>query len=82
MAGGVINANPSQINNPQKYQTMKTVPKTERQLIEIYVSNYPHLAPIAHSGQMRALGDAVSRLAYPTGVTGVDALTISKIGLS
>ena len=54
----------------------------EEQLIETYVSTYPHLAPLARSGQMRALGDAVARLAYPTGVTGVDALTISKIGLS
>jgi hypothetical protein len=54
----------------------------ENELIEIYVATYPHLAPLARSGQMRALGDAMSRLAYPNGITGEDALIISKIGLS
>ena len=55
--------------------------KTEAEIIALYVATYPHLAALAASGQRRPLGDAMSRLAYPAGISGLDALTISKIGL-
>ena len=55
--------------------------KTEAEIIAIYVATYPHLAALAASGRKRSLGTTMSRLAYPAGISGMDALTISKIGL-
>lgn len=55
--------------------------KTESQIIALYVAKYPHLKKMAESPSHKHLGDAMSRLAYPRGITGLDALTISKIGL-
>lgn len=58
--------------------------KTITEIIALYVSQYPHLALLASkTGQQaeKALGDAMSHLACPAGITGTDALLISKLGI-
>jgi len=55
--------------------------KTTTQIIAIYVARYPHLAALAANNELRALGSAMASLAYPDGITGADALVISKLGL-
>ena len=59
--------------------------KTEAEIIALYVQQYTHLSRLAgRSGPhaKRVLGDTMSRLAYPAGISGSDALLISKIGHS
>lgn len=61
--------------------------KTMEQIIDMYVAAYPHLATLARNAKagsvqaMKTLGDNMSRLAYPVGITGKDALTVSFVGL-
>lgn len=55
--------------------------KTTAEIIAIYVARYPHLAALAANNELRALGNAMASLAYPDGITGADALVISKLGL-
>ncbi len=66
---------------------MLTLTSRQRELIEIYVATYPHLAELAEraersAGDMRTLGDAMAAQPYPQGVNGADALSIGKIGIS
>lgn len=67
--------------------TTTTLTKRQGKIVDIYTATYPHLSTLAgraKGGDVRsakALGDAMARLAYPTSITGLDALEIAKIGM-
>jgi len=52
-----------------------------------YLDTYPHLRALAHRAKAgdaracKALGDQMSHVAYPSWVSGPDALEIAKIGM-
>ena len=59
----------------------------QRELIDLYVETYPHLAELSEQAALSAaglktLGDAMAMQPYPAGVTGADALEIGRIGMT
>lgn len=58
----------------------------QRELIDLYVRTYPHLAELveraaASDGDLKTLGDAMAVQPYPPGVSGLDAIEIGRIGM-
>lgn len=66
----------------------KTLTPQQAKIVEKYEAVYPHLSVLAQrarSGDVqacKALGDSMSRLAYPDGISGLDALAIGDIGVA
>jgi hypothetical protein len=58
----------------------------QRQLVEVYLAYYPHLAELVERAEAdpteeRVLGNAMAAVPYPPDVNGLDALEIGRIGL-